>query len=230
MLLVLMITSKGMAGVPRASLVVIAAIMPMFKIPEAGLLLILAVDHFLDMGRSGTNVVGNAVAASVIARWEGTLDTERSPRSIHAAPLRTSPKRRSPGITSDMLSVGGIELLPPLARSLVCAAGLALNIVPGADMTFVIASAARAGAATAWLPPSGSAAGTLVHMSPRRSACPRSSPPRRRRSHHQMGRRRLPCCISRFRSLRPQEAQSEDAARPARPAGGCFGRRYWSMS
>jgi Na+/H+-dicarboxylate symporter len=79
MLLVLMVTSKGVAGVPRASLVVIAAIMPMFKIPEAGLLLILAVDHFLDMGRSGTNVVGNAVAASVIARWEGTLDAERSP-------------------------------------------------------------------------------------------------------------------------------------------------------
>jgi Na+/H+-dicarboxylate symporter len=79
MLLVLMVTSKGMAGVPRASLVVIAAIMPMFKIPEAGLLLILAVDHFLDMGRSGTNVVGNAVAASVVARWEGTLNPERSP-------------------------------------------------------------------------------------------------------------------------------------------------------
>ena len=64
MLLVLMITSKGMAGVPRASLVVIAATMSMFRIPEAGLLLILAVDHFLDMGRSATNVVGNAVAAS----------------------------------------------------------------------------------------------------------------------------------------------------------------------
>jgi len=74
MLLVLMITSKGMAGVPRASLVVIAATMSMFKIPEAGLLLILAVDHFLDMGRSATNVVGNAVASSVVARWEGTLD------------------------------------------------------------------------------------------------------------------------------------------------------------
>jgi Na+/H+-dicarboxylate symporter len=74
MLLVLMVTSKGMAGVPRASLVVIAAIMPMFRIPEAGLLLILAVDHFLDMGRSATNVVGNAVAASVVARWEGDLD------------------------------------------------------------------------------------------------------------------------------------------------------------
>ncbi|HYX45813.1 MAG TPA: cation:dicarboxylase symporter family transporter, partial [Sphingomicrobium sp.] len=58
--------------------VVIAAIMPMFGIPEAGLLLILAVDHFLDMGRSGTNVVGNAVAATVIARWEGTLNPEGS--------------------------------------------------------------------------------------------------------------------------------------------------------
>ena len=71
MLLVLMLTSKGMAGVPRASLVVIAATMSMFRIPEAGLLLILAVDHFLDMGRSATNVVGNAVAASVVAKWEG---------------------------------------------------------------------------------------------------------------------------------------------------------------
>jgi len=79
MLLVLIVTSKGMAGVPRASLVVIAAIMPMFRIPEAGLLLILAVDHFLDMGRSATNVVGNAVAASVVATWEGTMKTERSP-------------------------------------------------------------------------------------------------------------------------------------------------------
>jgi len=94
MLLVLMITSKGMAGVPRASLVVIAAIMPMFKIPEAGLLLILAVDHFLDMGRSGTNVVGNAVAASVIAKWEGTLDTERSPEVDRLrAPSDVTPPR-----------------------------------------------------------------------------------------------------------------------------------------
>ncbi|GAA4741324.1 dicarboxylate/amino acid:cation symporter [Sphingomonas daechungensis] len=76
MLLVLMITSKGMAGVPRASLVVIAATMSMFSIPEAGLLLILAVDHFLDMGRSATNVVGNAVAATVVAKWEGDLDPE----------------------------------------------------------------------------------------------------------------------------------------------------------
>jgi len=86
MLLVLMITSKGMAGVPRASLVVIAATLSMFKIPEAGLLLILAVDHFLDMGRSATNVVGNAVAATVVARWEGTLNTEEPPdiEPLHA--------------------------------------------------------------------------------------------------------------------------------------------------
>ncbi|MFA5988601.1 MAG: dicarboxylate/amino acid:cation symporter [Sphingomonas sp.] len=76
MLLVLMVTSKGIAGVPRASLVVIAATLPLFKIPEAGLLLILAVDHFLDMGRSATNVVGNAIAASVIARWEGSLGAD----------------------------------------------------------------------------------------------------------------------------------------------------------
>jgi Na+/H+-dicarboxylate symporter len=74
MLLVLMVTSKGLAGVPRASLVILAATLPMFGIPEAGLLLILAVDHFLDMGRSATNVVGNAVASSLVARWEGTLD------------------------------------------------------------------------------------------------------------------------------------------------------------
>ena len=74
MLLVLMITSKGIAGVPRASLVVIAATLPLFNIPEAGLLLILAVDHFLDMGRSATNVVGNAVASTVVAKWEGELD------------------------------------------------------------------------------------------------------------------------------------------------------------
>ena len=74
MLLTLMITSKGVAGVPRASLVVITATLSQFNIPEAGLLLILAVDHFLDMGRSATNVVGNAVASTVVAKWEGKLN------------------------------------------------------------------------------------------------------------------------------------------------------------
>ncbi len=76
MLLLLMITSKGMAGVPRASLVVIAATLTTFKLPEAGLLLILGIDQFLDMGRSATNVVGNAVATTIIAKWEGELFDE----------------------------------------------------------------------------------------------------------------------------------------------------------
>ncbi len=75
MLLLLMVTSKGIAGVPRASLVVIAATLGYFKIPEAGLLLILAVDHLLDMGRSATNVVGNSVASVVVAKWENQLET-----------------------------------------------------------------------------------------------------------------------------------------------------------
>ena len=77
MLLLLMITSKGIAGVPRASLVVIAATLAYFKIPEAGLLLILAVDHLLDMGRSATNVVGNSVASVVVAKWENQLATPK---------------------------------------------------------------------------------------------------------------------------------------------------------
>jgi len=76
MLLLLMITSKGMAGVPRASLVVIAATLATFNLPEAGLLLILGVDQFLDMGRSATNVVGNAVATAVVAKWEKELGPE----------------------------------------------------------------------------------------------------------------------------------------------------------
>ncbi|RVT89875.1 dicarboxylate/amino acid:cation symporter [Sphingomonas crocodyli] len=79
MLLILMVTSKGVAGVPRASLVVIASTLAFFKIPEAGLLLILAVDHFLDMGRSATNVVGNAVASVVVAKWEGALEVIEAP-------------------------------------------------------------------------------------------------------------------------------------------------------
>jgi len=74
MLLMLMVTSKGIAGVPRASLVVIVAILPSFGIPEAAIGLIIGVDTFLDMGRSGTNVVGNAVASAVVARWEGQLE------------------------------------------------------------------------------------------------------------------------------------------------------------
>ncbi len=70
MLLILMVTSKGIAGVPRASRVVIAATLPYFNLPEQGLFLILAVDHLMDMGRSATNVIGNGLASAVVAKWE----------------------------------------------------------------------------------------------------------------------------------------------------------------
>jgi Na+/H+-dicarboxylate symporter len=69
----LMITSKGVAGVPRASLVVILATLKQFGLPEAGLFLIIGIDQFLDMGRSATNVIGNSLAASVVAKFEGDL-------------------------------------------------------------------------------------------------------------------------------------------------------------
>jgi Na+/H+-dicarboxylate symporter len=74
MLLILMLTSKGVAGVPRASLVVIAGTIAMFDIPEAGLALLIGIDPLLDMGRSATNVLGNAMATAVVSKWEGELD------------------------------------------------------------------------------------------------------------------------------------------------------------
>ena len=95
MLLVLMVTSKGMAGVPRASLVVIAATLAQFDIPEAGLLLLLGVDHFLDMARSATNVIGNTVATAVVSKWEGQLraEGEANPDLIEAV----GPAEPAPG-------------------------------------------------------------------------------------------------------------------------------------
>jgi Na+/H+-dicarboxylate symporter len=73
MLLVLMLTSKGVAGVPRASLIVVVATCSMFGIPPEGIALILPIDHFCDMARSMTNVVGNALATSAVSKWEGKL-------------------------------------------------------------------------------------------------------------------------------------------------------------
>ena len=73
LLLVMMVTSKGIAGVPRASLVVVAATLPMFDLPGGGLLLILGIDQFLDMGRTMTNVIGNGLATAAVAKWEGEL-------------------------------------------------------------------------------------------------------------------------------------------------------------
>lgn len=91
MLLTLMLTSKGVAGVPRASLVVIAATLSQFSLPEEGLLLILGIDTFLDMGRSATNVIGNSLATAVVAKWEGQLvsdlDTEQMIEEVEVAPV-----------------------------------------------------------------------------------------------------------------------------------------------
>jgi Na+/H+-dicarboxylate symporter len=85
-----------MAGVPRASLVVIAATLNQFNIPEAGLLLILGVDTFLDMGRSATNAVGNSIATAAVAKWEGELmplhEAEAHARALDAAlPAQAQP-------------------------------------------------------------------------------------------------------------------------------------------
>ena len=88
MMLVLMLTSKGMAGVPRASLVVIAATLAQFNIPEAGLLLLLGIDHFLDMARSATNVIGNGIATAVVAKWEGDLEDPVPHKDVATSPLR----------------------------------------------------------------------------------------------------------------------------------------------
>ena len=74
MLLVLMLTSKGIAGVPRASLVVVAATCGMFDIPVEGIALILPIDHFCDMFRTATNVLGNALATSVVGQWEDKIE------------------------------------------------------------------------------------------------------------------------------------------------------------
>ena len=88
-LLTLMISSKGIAAVPRASLVVIAATLAMFDLPVEGIALILAIDQFLDMGRTATNVLGNAVATSVITKWEGMLQPPMDPDAELQAPGET---------------------------------------------------------------------------------------------------------------------------------------------
>ncbi len=87
MMMVLMLTSKGMAGVPRASLVVIAATLDQFNIPAAGMVLLLGIDHFLDMARSATNVIGNGIATAVVAKWEGELTDPAVEKDPAVAPL-----------------------------------------------------------------------------------------------------------------------------------------------
>jgi Na+/H+-dicarboxylate symporter len=96
MLLVLMITSKGIAGVARASLVVVAATAPMFNLPEAGLLLIMGIDQFLDMGRTATNVLGNSIACAVVARWEGALGPAQADAPVEVLGAGPSPQASPP--------------------------------------------------------------------------------------------------------------------------------------
>jgi Na+/H+-dicarboxylate symporter len=76
MLLILMLSSKGMASVPRGSVVVVAAVAPMFHLPATGVAMVLAIDQILDMGRTMTNVIGNSVATAVIAKWESARRAE----------------------------------------------------------------------------------------------------------------------------------------------------------
>ncbi|MET0535084.1 MAG: dicarboxylate/amino acid:cation symporter [Steroidobacter sp.] len=89
MVAILMLTSKGIAGVPRASLVVIAATLPQFNIPGEGIVLLFAIDHFLDMGRSATNVVGNSVATAVVSKWEGELTPGAVSTDVIVEPAQT---------------------------------------------------------------------------------------------------------------------------------------------
>jgi len=103
-LLVLMVTSKGIAAVPRASLVVVAATLGQFDLPVEGVAFILAVDHFMDMGRTATNVLGNAIATSVITKWEGMLEVEEPIDVPHPkAPAHTAAHGRA-----------GLELAPDM--------------------------------------------------------------------------------------------------------------------
>ena len=105
-LLVLMVTSKGIAAVPRASLVVVAATLGQFDLPVEGVAFILAVDHFMDMGRTATNVLGNAIATSVITKWEGMLEVEEPDYVPHPkAPAHTPAHGRA-----------GLELAPDMVE------------------------------------------------------------------------------------------------------------------
>ncbi len=107
-LLTLMISSKGVAAVPRASLVVITGTLAMFGLPVEGVALILAIDQFLDMGRTATNVVGNAVATSVITKWEGMLEAEQPAEMEHPhAPAHTvADGKAGLDLASDMVEDG----------------------------------------------------------------------------------------------------------------------------
>ncbi len=105
-LLVLMVTSKGIAAVPRASLVVVAATLQQFHLPVEGVAFILAVDHFMDMGRTMTNVIGNAIATSVVTKWEGMLEVEEPEQvePLHAPSHTAAAGKAGLDLAADMVS------------------------------------------------------------------------------------------------------------------------------
>jgi proton glutamate symport protein len=82
MMLTLMLTSKGVAGVPRAALVVLTATLTSFGLPLEGAAILLGIDQVLDMGRTAVNVMGNCIATAVVARWEGVFDDEQMKRFL----------------------------------------------------------------------------------------------------------------------------------------------------
>ena len=100
-LLTLMISSKGIAAVPRASLVVIAATLAMFDLPVEGIALVLAIDQFLDMGRTATNVLGNSIATAVITKWEGMLQPPFDPDADDPHAPSETPEHGTKGLHLD---------------------------------------------------------------------------------------------------------------------------------
>lgn len=97
LLLLLMISSKGIAGVPRASLVVIMAALPMIGVTDpSAILMVIAVDAFMDMGRTGTNVIGNSIACAVVAKWEGLLSNPGEDTPVIESVLGTGDEHNAP--------------------------------------------------------------------------------------------------------------------------------------
>jgi Na+/H+-dicarboxylate symporter len=90
MMLMLMLTSKGVAGVPRAALVILAATVVSYDLPLEGVTLVLGVDALMDMGRTATNVIGNCLASVVVAKWEGQLPADAGTRDFTVASSETS--------------------------------------------------------------------------------------------------------------------------------------------
>ena len=97
MMLTLMLASKGIAGVPRSALVVLAATIPSFNIPVAGILLLMGIDHFLDMGRSAINVLGNGIATAMLSKMK--VNCRKRSRRLKSRLSRPKPDRRAPSLT-----------------------------------------------------------------------------------------------------------------------------------